>query len=56
MMGHRLLEICSDYRLCIVNGTRMQDEDTCTQWTSIQPNGSSVIDYVVASDSLQHAA
>ena len=48
--GKELLDICKTNELCIVNGRKTGD--ILGNFTSFQPNGSSVIDYGIVSQSL----
>lgn len=53
--GMRLLELCRDLELEIVSGSSFQTPDSCTQFTSFQHNGSTVIDLVLAASALLDA-
>ncbi|RDX44986.1 DNase I-like protein [Lentinus brumalis] len=50
--GLRLLEMCVDLDLEILNGTRLQDASTLTRYTSFQPGGDTVIDLALATGTL----
>jgi hypothetical protein len=49
--GLCLLDLCNENNICIINGTQLECSSPGA-FTSFQPNGSSVIDFVIASCSL----
>ncbi|GBE82387.1 Ribonuclease H1 [Sparassis crispa] len=47
--GRRILQLCDDFDLDIVNGTSLQVPSSLHSFTSLQPAGSAIVDYVLAS-------